>query len=359
MYKRTYLILPALILAVAACTNPNSTHNNTSAADTVAVIKPTVITDTVLHDTDDPAIWINPADSSKSLIVGTDKDTNGGLYVFNLDGKIVNKVVGLKRPNNVDIAYGLILNGKPVDIAVTTERETSKLRIYSLPDMKAIDNGGIPVFDGDAQKDPMGITLYTAADHTIYAIAGRKDGPADGYLWQYKLTDDGKGNVKGEVVRKFGKYSGKKEIESIAADNELGFIYYSDETTGVHKYYADPSKGNNELALFAKEGFTSDHEGISIYKTEAGKGYILVSNQQKNTFMVYPREGAATDINDHALIAEIPVSTLESDGSEVTNVNLGGKFPKGLFVAMSNGKVFHYYDWRDFQKMIDSALKGK
>jgi 3-phytase len=42
----------------------------------------------------------------------------------------------------------------------------------------------------------------------------------------------------------------------------------------------------------------------------------------------------------------IDVSTIESDGSEVTPAALPG-FPGGLFVAMSNGKVFHYYSWDD------------
>ena len=46
------------------------------------------------------------------------------------------------------------------------------------------------------------------------------------------------------------------------------------------------------------------------------------------------------------LTAETFVPTIESDGSDVTNVALPG-FPKGLFVAMSNGKVFHFYSWDD------------
>ncbi len=349
MNIKIYQLIPFVLLSLNACNNEKQSAIASNA------LKPIAITDTVGHDTDDPAIWINAADSSKSLIIGTDKDTDGGLYAYNLEGKIVNKITGLKRPNNVDIAYGLKIGSKPVDIAVATERETNKIRIYSLPDLKPIDDGGIAVFEGEGQRDPMGIALYTATDSTIYAIVGRKSGPSDQYLWQYKLSDNGHGGIKAEVIRKFGKYSGKKEIEAIAVDNESGFIYYSDETVGVHKYYADPLKGNDELALFAKDGFTSDHEGISIYKTGQTTGYILVSNQQKNSFMVYPREGSKTNIHDHKLIAEIPVSTIESDGSDVTNLNLGPKYPKGLFVAMSNGKVFHYYDWRDIQKMIDAA----
>ncbi|RZK01739.1 MAG: phytase [Flavobacterium sp.] len=318
-------------------------------------LKPIAITEPAPHDTDDPAIWIHPTDASKSLIIGTDKDTDGGLYVYNLEGKIVNKVLGIKRPNNVDIAYGLILNGKKTDIAVTTEREMNRIRIFSLPDLKPIDNGGISVFDGETERDPMGVALYTRpSDKAIFAVVGRKSGPTDNYLWQYKLSDDGSGTIKAEVIRKFGQYSAKKEIEAIAVDNELGFIYYSDEQSGIRKYVADPdAKDNNELAFFGQKDFKADNEGIAIYKKTATTGYILVSNQQDNTFNVYPREGANENPNEYTLLAVIPASTIECDGADVTNVNLGPKYPNGMFVAMSNGMTFHFYDWNQIQQLID------
>lgn len=316
-------------------------------------IKPTVTTQQVEFDTDDPAIWINPADASKSLIVGTDKETNGGIYVFDLEGKIVNKVTGLQRPNNIDIAYGLKLNGKPTDIAVFTERETNRIRIFSMPDLKPLDNGGIDVFVEEALRDPMGVALYTRpGDGAIFAIVGRKTGPSGSYLWQYQLEDQGAGIVKGTVVRKFGAFSGKKEIESIAVDNENGYIYYSDEGAGVHKYYADVNKGNQELAFFGSKDFKSDVEGISIYKTSEKDGYLLISDQQANRFSIYSRSGSAGNPHQHVRLASIPFSTLESDGSDITSVNLGIRFPKGVFVAMSNGKVFHYYDWRLIEERI-------
>ena len=320
-------------------------------------VQPTVITEQVNFDTDDPAIWINPQDASQSLIIGTDKETEGGLFVYDLNGKIVNKVPGLKRPNNVDVEYGFNFQGKKIDIAVTTERQQNKIRIYEVPSMEEI--GAISVFEGETDRDPMGISIYKNP-HTeeIFAIVGRKFGPAGTYLWQYKLSENN-GKVTGEVVRKFGNFSGKKEIESIAVDDELGFIYYSDEGFGVRKYYADPAKGNQELVLFGQKDFKEDVEGISIYDTGNGKGYILISNQQANTFNVYRREGDNGNTNQHYRIAEIPVSTKESDGSEVVNVNLGPKFPNGVFVAMTNGKVFHYYDWREFQKIIDEQSQPK
>lgn len=337
----------------------------TSCGDKLApvaenAIKPSVITEPTPNDTDDPAIWINSNDVSKSLIIGTDKEIGGGLYVYDLDGKIVNKFIDMQRPNNVDVAYGLDINGVKTDIAVTTERKTNTIRVFSLPDLKPIDNGGIPIFEGETgeeERDGMGIALYTkvidSVTTEIHAIAGRKTGPSGTYLWQYKLSGNPDGTVSGEVIRKFGTYSGKKEIEAIAVDNESGYIYYSDETAGVRKYYADPKKGNEELAFFAQNDAKRDHEGIAIYKKDEKTGYILVSNQQKNTFLVYKREGEANNPHEHKLIAEVPVSTIECDGADAINVNFGSKFPNGIFVAMSNGNVFQIYDWNILQKWID------
>lgn len=320
------------------------THPAESGAE---IIQPAIITEKVNYDTDDPAIWINKTNPAKSLVIGTDKDKNGGLFVFDLNGKIQQNlsVKNLQRPNNVDIAYGLHLNGKETDIAVTTERITHKLRIFSLPDMKPVDGGGISVFEGETgaeYRDLMGIAMYTAPDGKIYAIVGRKSGPPEGYIWQYLLSDDGTGKVKATLVRKFGKYSGKKEIESIAVDNENGYIYYSDEQVGVRKYFADPVKGNQELNLFATYGFSEDHEGISIYKTGTKTGYILVSDQGSNKFHIFRREGGKQEE-----LKVVTVAAQQSDGSDVTSQPLNSTFRHGLFVAMSNDRTFHFYRWED------------
>ena len=317
-------------------------------------VVPRVVTAAVTHDTDDPAIWIKHADLAQSLVIGTDKDTAGALYAFDLKGKVVRTVPDLKRPNNVDLAYGLKLGGQTVDIAVVTEREEQRLRVYSLPNLTPLDNGDLVVFGGDRSRGPMGIALYTRpSDGAIFAIVGGKTGPSGSYLWQYRLEDDGTGKVKLTKVREFGEYSGRKEIEAIAVDNELGYIYYSDEQFGVHKYQADPDapQANEQLALFGTTGFASDLEGISIYKSGPASGYILVSNQQADTFRIFPREGTTGNPHDHPLLHSVRLSTRESDGSDVTNVALPG-FPGGLFVAMSTDRTFHYYAWGDIAAAV-------
>lgn len=337
----------ALKLALGFLLFSCSGEQTTTSDLTNEKITPRVITAPVAFDTDDPAIWINPDDPAQSLIVGTDKEEGGGLYLFNLQGEIVKSYTPMGRPNNVDIAYGFVLNGDTMDIAVATERLANAIRVFSLPDLTPIDNGGIPVFEGEEFRAPMGISLYTdPSNGQISAIVGRKEGPEEGYLWQYRLADKN-GFASCEMVRSFGRYSGKKEIEAIAVDNELGYVYYSDETHGIRKYYAHPDSSGVELALFGTEGFERDHEGISIFKLDDGTGYILVSDQQAQLFRVFPREGSPEDPHHHPLITALALSTTESDGSDVYSGYLGPDFPHGIFVAMSDNKTFHFYAWED------------
>jgi len=316
-------------------------------------LSPRVVTEPVRYDTDDPAIWINPADPAASLILGTDKDADGALYVFDLQGRVVqDKVVrGLLRPNNVDIAHGVLLGGERVDVAVVSERYAKRLRIYRLPDMAPVDGGGIPVFEGERARDVMGIALYTRqTDGALFAIVSRSDAyaPTEGYLHQYRLADDGTGMFQGIFTRAFGTWSGTKEIEAIGVDNEQGYVYYSDENYGIRKYHADPltEDADEQVAVFGLDGFTEDREGISVYKRPDGTGYLLVSDQQANRFNIYPREGDAGNPLQHSLLASVPMATDESDGSEITAVALPG-FAGGLFVAMSTDRTFQFYSVAD------------
>lgn len=362
MKKRLIAIAALGALGTLSCgeTSPNAQQSTTNDTASVA-LKPFAVTDSVVYDTDDPAIWVHPSDPSKSLIVGTDKEEGGGIYVFDLHGKIVNKITGLKRPNNIDIIQGFPMGDSTIDIAVFTERKAEKIRVFELPSLKPIDNGGIDIFEGetcDECREGMGLALYQdPATKTVYAVVGRKNGVDGSYLWQYELKPELNGKITATVVRKFGKYSGKKEIEAIAVDNELGYIYYSDEGTGVRKYYAHPSKGDQELALFATSDFARDHEGISIYKNSDTTGYIIVSDQQANAFNIYPREGVGANPHQHNLITKIKTVTHESDGNEVSSKRFGNLYPYGFFVAMDDHRVFHIYDWRDFQQEINKALR--
>jgi 3-phytase len=345
-------VIPMILFVVflGGCANSEMppAPEQTATAD---ILTPVLITEQTAVDSDDPAIWVNSEDPSKSLILGTDK--GGSIFVFDLEGKIIPEktVGGMGRMNNIDVAYGFPLGGETIDIALATDRNEEMIRAFRLPDMTPIDNGGIPAFVGETDdRRAMGLAIYTRpSDGAFFVIVSRKWGVPEAYLWQYLLEDAGDGTVKATKVRAFGDFVGGKEIEAVAVDNELGYVYYSDEGAGIHKYHADPDApdADRELAFFGVDGFTEDHEGISIYKINDGTGYILVSDQQANAFRIFKREGDPDDPHNHQLLKVVKVSTNESDGSDVTSTVLDPRFPSGLFVAMSDNRTFHYYSWDD------------
>ena len=326
-------------------------------------ISPVLRTEPVDNDPDDPAIWVNQSNPADSLVIGTDKGAGGSLYVFDLEGNSIEskRITGLDEPNNVDVEYGLPLGAENVDIAVATERGADMLRVYRLPEMTPIDGGGIPVFEGQSEREPMGIGLYKRpSDGAIYAVVSRKTGPSGSYLGQYRLKDDGTGTVIGEHVRYFGKFSGH-EVEAVAVDDASGYVYYSDEVAGIRKYHADPDHENEqrELAFFGTDDFRRDMEGISIYATGEKTGYLIISDQQDDQMNIYRREGEDGDPHQHWLIKTVYVEALKNDGNEVTNVELLPSYPGGLFVAMSDDGTFHYYAWKQLAEAPGRQLDIK
>src|SRR5262245_6881777 len=150
-------------------------------------------TEPVPDDPDDPAVWLHPSDSSLNLIVGTNKveKPNGALLVFDMKGKILQTIGDLDRPNNVDIEQGVRLGDTTYDLAITTEREANAVRIYAIDaaTRKLSEIGASRVFESEEGDNaaPMGIALYKRADGAAFAIVGRKFGPNEGYLWEYRI----------------------------------------------------------------------------------------------------------------------------------------------------------------------------
>jgi 3-phytase len=358
-----------------ACSRPPAVARPAGAAGptpAVAVVKALRATEPLSRDPDDPAIWINRNDPARSLIVATMKvpAPDGGLAVFGLDGKQRQFLKGADRPNNVDVEYGLDLGATPTDIAVLTDRLGRRLRAYAVAaggsGLREISGGKMPVLEG-AKGDagaPMGIALYRRTrDGAIFAIISPKAGSRVGYLWQYKLADDGTGRVGATFVRRFGAFSGSGEIEAIAVDDELGYVYYADETAGIHKWHADPDApgANVELALFGTTGYRRDREGLGIYDLGNATGYLVSVDQlpRESVFHVYRREGEPGRPHDHsALLASFTGGADGTDGLDVTSASLGADFPGGLLVAMNSAsRNFLLFRWNDIAAAARPPLK--
>jgi 3-phytase len=214
-----------------------------SAAGETAAWKSAGATDAVADDADDVAFWIHPTDPAKSLIIGTNKAKapTGALVVYDLSGRALQTIDNLDRPNNVDVRQRVVLEGGSVDLAAVTERRKHAVRLYTIDaQTRRLNPRGVsPVFEGEdgPRAEPMGIALYhRPRDGALFVVLSRKEGPADGYLWQYRVQADG----VLRLVRKFGRFSGTGEIEAIVVDDANDVLYYADENAGIRKYHADP-----------------------------------------------------------------------------------------------------------------------
>jgi 3-phytase len=298
-------------------------------------IRPVLETENAGVDVDDPAIWVNTRNRGASLIVGTLKEPapQGALVVYTLDGKMVGKVDGVDRPDNVDIQG---------DICVVTERLRKQLRVYrvsgSAPYLRLL--GTVPVFEGETGERgaPMGISLYDRrSDRALFAIVSRKEGPTQNYLWQYRLRISGD-RVVGEKVREFGAFSGMGEIEAVAVDDAGGTVYYADEDCCLRAYEADPNAkdANVELKRFAETGFSGDREGIAV----AGD-YVIATDQLAT--------GSEYHVFDRKNLSEVAIwkgQAESTDGLEALAQPLGNRFPRGILVAMHNARHnFQLYAW--------------
>jgi len=339
----------------------------TAAAQTIPTtisVNSKVSTGAVKGDADDPAIWIHPATPAKSVIIGTDKDASGGLYVWDMTGKQI-QYVALGRPNNVDVRYGMKVGGQPIDIAVTNSRSNPKqIKVYkinpndgTLTDLTTGSGILTPELD-----DPYGVCLYQRpSDGAMFVIESTQSG-AKSNLHQYRLEDDGNGKVKGAYVRTFGNNTIKKFVEGLVADDELGYVYASDETNAIRKYYADPGRGDdNQIVAFALgDGISGDREGLAIYKCPNGAGYLLASNQSGTNVKVYRREGEDGDPHKHTLLTTIKTNgSSATDGLDVTNRPTSAQFPKGFVITHNApGKQFKLYAWEEIAQNYLSICTG-
>ena len=108
MWRRSPRVLSALVVGVIVASMMVGEFWLPAQAQTTDVTA-TVETDPVPNGgdaADDPAIWLHPTDPALSTVIGTDKE--GGLAVYDLDGRQIQYLAGI-RPNNVDIRHGFPL----------------------------------------------------------------------------------------------------------------------------------------------------------------------------------------------------------------------------------------------------------
>ena len=297
---------------------------------------------------DDPAIWVHPTNPGLSVIIGSNKDDDGGLHVFDLSGAELQYVAGGQH-NNVDVRYGFRLGGDLVDLVSVSDRNNDQIDIYTIdPDTRRLTQVGAI----QAGVTVYGYAMYhDRATDRFYGFVARRN------VEQYEFVDIGGGRVGGVLVR---AWSLDRVVEGIVADDELGVVYVGEESQGIFKYGADPSDPTNTRetvdVVGSPTGLVQDVEGLAIYYRGDGLGYLLASSQGNDRFIVYRREGDNQYLGTFQVAGGPHGPARDTDGIDVTNMNLGPQYPQGLFMAQNNDDDFKMVGWEDIASALGLAI---
>ena len=283
---------------------------------------------------DDPAIWVNRTDPSRSTVIGNDK--GDALEVYDLAGNRLQRIS--EGHGNVDVRYDFPLSGAAVDIVAASR---GGLRIYgvnrSTRTLASITDGSSISTNGGE-----GLCLYrSAASGRFYAFQIKQSGAVQ----QWWLRDnDNDGRVDAQLVRSFDVGS---EAEGCVADDDLGHLYISQEDVGVWKYGAEPTAGSTRTLVdsVTTGRLVADAEGLAIVRQSGGPGFLIASAQNVSSpansyFTAYRLDGANTYAGAFRITAGTNADGCSrTDGIDAVSANLGDAFPSGLFVCQDDANT--------------------
>ena len=277
---------------------------------------------------DDPALWVHPTDSSQSKIIGTNKLL--GLDVYDLRGtRLYSYPIG--RVNNVDIRYGFPLtDSMKVDIVAASERNLNQIVVMRI---HSEDGSLTPLTAGISSRLPevYGFCLYhSPANHQFYAFINDKSGKVE----QWHLTATAGNSVEGQLVRTLQVAS---QPEGMVADDVEGKLYVGEEGKGIWVFSAeaDGSVSPEFISMSGKKNtdISFDIEGLAIYRSPL-ENYLLASSQGNHSYAVFKLEEGYPYVGSFCVGNNGSIDgTEETDGIEVSSVNLGGAFTRGVFIA--------------------------
>ncbi|WP_252258472.1 phytase [Erythrobacter aurantius] len=325
--------LISLGIAAACATIPSG-----DPAVTVTAVAQTPPVGTANEDAaDDPAIWRNPADPSKSLIVGTDK--KGGLYVYNLAGE-ERSFLAAPGMNNVDLVE--IEGGRILVIASDrADLATAHLFLAMLdPATGALAPAG-RIAVGPGEGYGICIAKPAGSDEVVVFSA-----PKNGRIYRTVLTPSvaGFAPVTGTLA------TVATQPEGCIADPRTGTLYIGEEVAGL--WAIDMTSGEKRMvAPIDNRMLVADLEGLAIAPEGEDGGYLVASSQGDNAYAVYRLPGHEP-VGRFRIAAGMFGATEETDGIELDNRDFGPDYPGGLFIAQDGinppyAQNFKLVSWAD------------
>ncbi|ALH78889.1 phytase [Sphingopyxis macrogoltabida] len=258
---------------------------------------------------DDPAIWVDPANPARALIIATDK--KAGIHIYDLAGKDIAFVEG-GLVNNVDVVGNIV---------AASDRNDGV-------------NAHIALFRLDPDK-PSLTALGRAAAGTgeAYGFCFRKTAPGEPLTAALILKDGtvrvGPLTLSDDAAPRFEvDWEAKVPTQAEGCVFDGDTLYVGEEDAGIWKLRRDYA---GLVARVDNERLVADVEGLATIDHK-GQHYLIASSQGDNAYAVF-RLPAMDYVGRFAIAAGTYGATSETDGIEAVAGHFGAEYPDGLFLA--------------------------
>jgi 3-phytase len=250
------------------------------------------------------------------------------------------------RPNGVWVIYHVPHAAGFADVLLVTDQENLRVQVFRLPDMEYFGELGT----GEVGKG-YGIAPYhDGTDLLVFITDNIPPAGFPGKIKKYRLRPDGAG-LGGDLLSATGSSAGNPplpNVESVVADHFHDRLHVCGDEGGSRNFIFRLD-GSYTGVAYGDPQFEFNQEGINLYDTGGGRGYLLVSDQHTDGT---PNE---FEIFDRATIAHIGAFTSPPGGAIVTKNTDGAYleqrpfpgFPNGAFFAVNDDVNAHAYDWTD------------
>tara|TARA_R110002110_G_scaffold127266_2_gene306149 strand:+ start:193 stop:1239 length:1047 start_codon:yes stop_codon:yes gene_type:complete len=347
-------MLALSVLGLGGCSADGGSNGATSAS-AIPTLKLTATAETVPVGTvardaaDDPAIWRNPDDPGKSLVIGTDK--RAGLYVFGMDGS-QKSFLPEGELNNVDVREVMIDGRKTVLVgaSIRNDRNHAHIGLYRLD-------------TASAKLQPLGKFAAGAGEAYGFCLGQDKGGEVFAYMIgkagavrELKLSFAG--GVPNAVITREHKLA--TQPEGCVVDDRTGRLYVGEENVAIWIYdlNADAFVPQRFADVNGRE-LVADVEGLALAPKGKNGGYLVASSQGDNAYVLYDLS-TGKYVNRFRLVDGVVDGTSETDGIEVILGDFGPDYPDGLMVAQDgdNGNQtqnFKYVSWRRVMEVLEGS----
>lgn len=305
---------------------------------------------------DDPAIWLNKNEPSKSIVFGSNK--KGGISATNLAGKEI-AYYETGNINNIDIHYNFPIQDTMVTLLGSSNRSSQSIDLFVITTSGELNSITHPSFSIDTTKidDIYGFCFgYDKNTNRHYIFINGKNG----LMQQFELITKSD-EITLDLVREIQFDS---QTEGMVTHQKMGTVYIGEEAKGIWMIDIDPNIPSKLFVAgsdISNPNIKYDIEGLTIFSTE-DSDYLLASSQGNFSYAVFDISSSNKYLGSFKILGTSSIDGVEeTDGIDILTDSLNTSFPNGILVVQDgfnytkdslSSQNFKYIDCRKIKKTI-------